>query len=252
MQHYRWAPPRSTPVAPHGAREEPRCDRVRTWDRVAEAGGAISAGASTSPPLSWLAPAATSSGPPGSASRPGRSAVSPRSPAAEARPAGRPAWARSARARGRGPRRGPRARRPAGRRDAGRLDRSASPYADPTACRERLLPLRLRRSEPDSGSRCPSATGSSSMVWSSLSGPGRGVEDRPVGHVVVRAPVEDLLDDGVLAVHAVVGRAEPAPSPGGPLDRDLRHPRLPASSAARAWSGTPRPPGAGRSWAPTR
>ena len=78
----------------------------------------------------------------------------------------------------------------------------------------------------------------------------RRVEDRPIGDVVVRAPVEDLLDDGVLAVHAVVGRAGPAPSPGRPLDRDLASPTAATSSAARAWSGTPRRSAAARWSAP--
>jgi hypothetical protein len=38
-----------------------------------------------------------------------------------------------------------------------------------------------------------------------LDRPAGALEDRPVGDVVVGAPVEDLLDDDVLAVHAVVG-----------------------------------------------
>ena len=52
-------------------------------------------------------------------------------------------------------------------------------------------------------------------------------EDRPVGHVVVRSPVEDLLEDGVLAMHAMVGRAGASPAARGSLDGHLGHPRLP-------------------------
>ena len=80
----------------------------------------------------------------------------------------------------------------------------------------------------------PVVVGSNSTVWSSLIGPVGVVEDRPVGDVVVRPPVEDLLDDGVLAVHAVVGRTGAAPAAGRALDRHLGDPRLPATSAGRA------------------
>ena len=52
-------------------------------------------------------------------------------------------------------------------------------------------------------------------------------EDRSVGDVVVRPPVENLLDDSVLAVHAMVGRARTSPAARHSFDRNLRHPRLP-------------------------
>ena len=56
--------------------------------------------------------------------------------------------------------------------------------------------------------------------------------------VIERPPVEDLLDDRVLAVDAVVGRADAAAAAGGLLD-DLRHARPASAAGGRATSGIP-------------
>ena len=56
--------------------------------------------------------------------------------------------------------------------------------------------------------------------------PLRRRQGRPVGDIVVRPPVENLLDDGVLAMHAVVSRAGAPPAAGG-LDSYLGDPGLP-------------------------
>gem|GEM_PF-529594 len=69
--------------------------------------------------------------------------------------------------------------------------------------------------------------------------PVRRGEDRPIGDVVVRPPVEDLLDHGVLPVPAVVRRSRSPPATRG-LFPDLRHPRLPRHPLAGRGEELPR------------
>ena len=62
--------------------------------------------------------------------------------------------------------------------------------------------------------------------------PHRRRDGVPVGEIVVGTPVEDLLDDRALAVHAVIG----GPNPSAVARRDhlhLGHPKLPGDPSAR-------------------
>jgi hypothetical protein len=92
-----------------------------------------------------------------------------------------------------------------------------------------VLHERLSRFVFDAAKRwmmVPDATGSSSMVCTLY--PVRLAVSMMVRLACSRrAPVEDLLDDRVLAVAAMVGRAEPPPSPRRTLDRDGSDPGLP-------------------------
>ena len=139
-------------------------------------------------------------------------AVSRRSAAVEARPGGRPAGASPARAPGRGPPRASPARRRAGRG-------TPEPRSEGLAVRRPDVSIRsFSRRVLGAANRkwtvCPTARLELDGVEQFQRACGR-VEDRAVRDVVVRPPVEDLLDDRVLAVHAVVRRAGPASSAAG-------------------------------------